>query len=294
MKPPFPLLLALAGAAACSDSSVTGPASLGRVVAASTVAGAPVATRITVMTQNLYIGADVDQVIAALASGGDPLPALLVAVRTVEQTAYPVRAGAIADEIARARPHVVGLQEVTDLDLDLSALGIPVISQDFLSILEAALAARGLNYVLAAEMTNTAAALHFGPISVTVVDHDAILVDASRVTVGPTVTAHRYAANIGMVAPGVDLERGFVAIDATIGGVTIKVADTHLESGNGAAFAPLRAAQAGELVEAFDTATPVMLLGDFNDPPDSPMHAVIAGAGFTDAWAALRPGAAGV
>src|SRR2546422_9693531 len=87
----------------------------------------------------------------------------------------------MADEIARTRPQFVGLQEVTELHLDLSALGIPVIDQPFLTILEGALSARGLNYQLAGQNTNTAATLVFGPVSVSVVDHDAILVDASRV-----------------------------------------------------------------------------------------------------------------
>jgi hypothetical protein len=64
------------------------------------------------MSQNLYVGADVDLVIRALASPdpSDDLPALLFAIETVGQTAYPARAEAIADAIARARPHAVGLQ----------------------------------------------------------------------------------------------------------------------------------------------------------------------------------------
>src|SRR2546427_7118377 len=158
MKTRVPLLLSLVFAAACSDSSVTGPAPLGRVVLASTAA-VPAVTRITVMTRNLYIGADVDQVITALVSGGDVLAALEGAVETVLATSYPARAEAMADEIARTRPQFVGLQEVTELHLDLSALGIPVIDQPFLTILEGALSARGLNYQLAGQNTNTAATL---------------------------------------------------------------------------------------------------------------------------------------
>ena len=40
-------------------------------------------------------------------------------------------------------------------------------------------------------------------------------------------------------------------------------------------------------------ASPAILLGDFNDVPGSPTHQIIAGAGFTDTWAALRPGVRG-
>ena len=294
MKTRVPLLLSLVFAAACSDSSVTGAAPLGRVVAAPTVAGAAAATRITVMTRNLYIGADVDAVIAALASGSETaaLQAILAAVETVRKTDFFARAGGLAAEIARARPHVVGLQEVERLDIDLTALGFPIeIHQNFLEILLDSLAARGLHYDTAGQVTNLMETPFPG---VSVTDHDAILVDLDRVSVGP-VTRQTYAANIGTV-PGTDIQliRGFVAFDATIDGMAIKVANTHLESGNGPGFAPLRAAQATELVTAVGGASAAILLGDFNDPPDSPMHAVITGTGFTDTWAALRPGAPGL
>src|SRR3989442_8895269 len=121
----FPLLLALAGAAACSDSSVTGPAPLGRVVAASTVAGAPVATRITVMTHNLYLDAAVDLVIGALLTPdpNDDVAALQVAIATLGNADFPARPDALAAEIAPARPHVVGLQDVEDLLIRPRPLG---------------------------------------------------------------------------------------------------------------------------------------------------------------------------
>src|SRR6266498_3140701 len=60
----------------------------------------PAAARdITVMTQNLYVGADVDLVIRALGTPdpGDDFPALLFAIETVGKTDFPARAAAIAD-----------------------------------------------------------------------------------------------------------------------------------------------------------------------------------------------------
>lgn len=35
---------------------------------------------------------------------------------------------------------------------------------------------------------------------------------------------------------------------------------------------------------------PVVLMGDLNDVPGSPIHQVLIAAGFVDAWAALEPG----
>ena len=246
----------------------------------------------TVMTRNLYIGADVDAVIAALATPdpGDDLPALLAALAVLQRTDFPARAAGLADEIARARPHAVGLQEVDRLEVDLTPLGLPlVLSQDMLPALLAALAARGLRYAVAGAVTNIRAAPVPG---VSLTDQDVMLVDADRVAVA-AVTARTFAANLGTVAPGVELVRGFVMIDATVAGLPVRIATTHLESGSGPGLAALRAAQAQELVAAVGDATPAVLLGDFNDTPAAPLHAVIAAAGFRDAWAALRPGAPG-
>lgn len=288
-----PLFVGLAVAASCSESSVLGPALADRIAAWPSATAAPTPRRITVMTRNLYIGADVDAVIGALASADptDDVPALLAAVATLQQTTFPARAEALADEIARARPHVVGLQESDEVEIDLTGLGLPVdIDLDFLPILQAALGARGLNYTVAGQVTNITATPVPG---ISVTDFDVILVDANRVTVGPAVTAQTFTFNIGVVAPGVELKRGWVRIEATIDGTPITIASTHLESGNAPGLAALRAAQAAELVGSVGTASPAILLGDFNDTPGSPMHGVVSSAGFSDVWAALRPGVRG-
>lgn len=282
-------VLALALALACSNTDAFAPSG-----PAQPSLGANGAHSITVMTRNIYIGADVDAVIAALASPdpSDDLPALLGNIAVLQQTAFPLRAQALAAEIARAHPHIVGLQEVTQLQVNLTGLGIPVdINLDFLPILLDALAAHGLNYSVAAQVTNLTAA-PFPGISVT--DHDVILVDASRVVVAPGAVAQTYALNLGVVAPGVDLKRGWVRIDATVEGVPVTVASTHLESGSFPGFDALRAGQVGELMGSLAGAAAVIVLGDFNDVPGSLMYGVVTGAGFSDAWASLRPGAGGL
>lgn len=290
--------LTVAGLTACSDGNLlapAGPAALDASRAATPSPSPAAAPRIVAMTRNLYIGADVDVVIAALASPDptDDLPALVAAIGTLEHTAFPARAAALADEIATHRPHVVGLQEVERLDIDLRGLGLPIVVQlDFLAIVQAELAARGLHYHVAAQVQNLVAAPLPG---ISLVDHDAILVDGDRVAVDAVLAQRTFTANIGVVAPGVNLVRGWVAIAATIAGMPVVVASTHLESGNDPAggLALLRAAQAGELVASLGSAAPVILLGDLNDVAGSPMYQVLAAAGFRDAWRELRPGAAG-
>lgn len=247
---------------------------------------------LTVMSRNLYIGTNVDAVIAALASPDptDDFPALLNGVSVIGETDFPSRVRALADEIARTHPHVVGLQEVTDLDIDLTGFGVPVVlHQDFLAALLAELGSRGLNYLMVARNTNTQAAPLPG---LSLVDHDALLIDASRVSASNAVEQN-FTLNIGIVAPGVEIKRGWVAADVTLDGVSYRVGNTHLESGSAPGLDQLRAAQAMELVTSLGTA-PAILLGDFNDVPGSLMYQVIAGAGFNDAWAALHPGEPGL
>jgi hypothetical protein len=252
---------------------------------------------VTAMTRNLYIGADVDVVIAALSSPDptDDVPTLLDAIAVLQHTEFPTRAEALADEIDRARPHVIGLQEVEQLHIDLTAFGHPVaINQSFLAILGAALERRGLHYAVAGRVTNVTALLLSGAINL--IDEDVILVNADGVTVLPGVVAHNYSVNLGVVAPGVELKRGWVQVDLLIGGERFTVASTHLESGSNTtpAFPALRAAQATELVASVGAASRAILLGDFNDTEGSPMYDVITGAGFTDTWAKLEPGVAGL
>lgn len=239
---------------------------------------------VTVMTRNMYVGVDVNVVIAAIRTPdpADDLPALLTSVDVISRTDFPARVSALADEIARARPHVVGLQEVDDVEIDIRPLR-PRVSLHFLPMLQAALSSRGLNYVVAGDVANFAVAPVPG---VSLTDHDVILVDAARVSVGPSVIERHYALNIGTLAPGVEVRRGWVQIVATISGVDMTIASTHLE-----AIGPpaLRTGQARELVQSVGTTLPAVLLGDFNDVPDSATHLVITNAGFIDAWSALRP-----
>jgi endonuclease/exonuclease/phosphatase family metal-dependent hydrolase len=269
---------------ACTDSApVAAPSFDVDRVATADDAG------ITVMTQNLYVGADVDKVIGALASPdpNDDLPALLFAIQTLGETDFPARADAVADAIAWTRPHVVGLQEVSKIDVDLTGLGQPtVLHLDFLAILQAKLAARGLHYHLAAQVQNITAVPLPG---ISLVDHDAMLVDAERVVVA-LASGQNFASNVGVVAPGVELKRGWVTARTTIRGQSYTFVSLHAEADlAGGHLDALRAAQLSEVVGTVAHDERVVIMGDFNDVPGSQMHQVVTGAGFTDVWAAMHP-----
>ena len=103
---------------------------------------------VTVMTRNMYFGADLTPAIAATT-----VPALILAAThifaVVNASDVPSRVDGMAAEIAKARPDLVGLQEVAIW----RAVYPPTFSPtgfDFLELLLDALAARGEHYVVVA------------------------------------------------------------------------------------------------------------------------------------------------
>ena len=282
----------LTALAACGDSPVAAPSTSHPTLEKASRGGDDRERGLTAMTQNMYVGADLDAVISALATPDptDDFPALLAGIQTLGQTDYPTRARAFAQTIARERPMFVGLQEVSAVDIDLTALGLPsVIHLDFLATLASELAARGLHYRVAAQVQNITAEPVPG---IRLVDYDALLVDADRVTV-IRAAGHTFSNNLGPVAPGVDLKRGWVSAEVTIGSRAYTVASTHLESGSAAGLAQLRAAQAAELLASLPTERPTLVMGDLNDTPGSLMYQALIRGGFADAWRTLRPGVPG-
>src|SRR5262245_9737399 len=123
------------------------------------------AREITVMTRNLYLGTDLTPIFSAPSP-----PALYAAVGAawaqVQANDFPARAEAIADEIAAAEPDLVGLQEAmlfrTDVPPDGPATPAETVAYDFVDLLVAALAQRGLDYAPAASFTGTDAELPAG------------------------------------------------------------------------------------------------------------------------------------
>lgn len=192
------LLAGLGLLVACSDE----PTAVGRSDVAFLLNGNSAAARVSTMTQNLYVGADIDAVVEALfLTPDDPtddIRALLDAIQQLQATDFPTRAAAIADEIARRQPDVLALQEVSDIHLDLSIFGDPtVIDIAFLPILQAQLTARGLHYAVGAIVET----INAEPVpGITLVDHDAVLVNDDRVTVEYS-NAQTYVNNVGVIAP---------------------------------------------------------------------------------------------
>jgi endonuclease/exonuclease/phosphatase family metal-dependent hydrolase len=266
-----------------------------------------------VMTQNLYVGADLFRILAPSEGcqqyGQLEVPCSVAEIySTVQQTNFKARVEAIADMVAEALPDLVGLQEVYRIhynppgDIDIGRKpneGDEV--QDSLKILRKALNSRGLHYKPVVRLKNADLTLPMfegfdamgGPIlaTVRVTDRDVILV-RDGVAVSNRTKKH-FQTN--MIVPIGEMEveflRGYCAVDARVRDRTYRFVNAHLEVANPAAEETwkIQRAQAEELVlELAGETRPTILLGDFNSGPEirvfAPAYDVLLEAGFRDSW----------
>ena len=229
---------------------------------------------LTFLTWNIYQGADLAPVIT------NPTPENVTAVfRQFLATNFPLRAKAIAREIALKKPDIIGLQEAVIWEQLIPQFG--VITYDFIDILLFELKKKGLCYEAAAVNQNTtASALDSNGNTIRFTDRDAILIrqDVHPLTVVNTESAN-YTANI-VIGPFVIL-RGFSFVDIQYNHQVFRVITTHLETFNEA----IRNAQITELLNGpANTNCPIILLGDFNMLPGSAAYNLVINSGFQDTW----------
>lgn len=257
------------------------------------VMASPHQDKIKVMSRNIYLGADIFPVLEA---AQDPNPiAVPLAVtdifQSVQQTNFPERAQALADEIERRKPDVIGLQEVSIWRTQIPGdflIGNPTpasdIAYDFLDIILAALEARDLHYNVAVSVDNadlelpmvvgfdTNGAPIFGDLRLS--DRDVILVrDSNHISYSTTI-ANNFTVNGITPVGGTNIEftRGYTMADINVSGADYRFVNTHLETGGSEPFITLQAIQMNELLQVIEAttpaSTPVILLGDFNSSPD--------------------------
>ena len=246
--------------------------------------------RIGVMTQNVFVGADLGDI--ADATSQEQVPILAAALlRDIQDANFPSRAKAFAKKVARERPHLIGLQEVvlirTQCPGDAIEGGIPAtkVYADYLEILVQALTDEGLEYDVAAEVENAdvevpAAAFDGqGPllpdcitsfpylVDLRVTDRDVILARSDVAT--DNAVENNYSTNLEIptFAGPVEFTRGYVAVDAYWHGRHYFFANTHIEGrgGGNPIFGSVRLAQTTELVDELDSVDgSLIIVGDFN------------------------------
>ena len=247
---------------------------------------------LTVMTYNVYVGGSADPLLAVENLLQVPTEVANM-FNNVMASDFPGRAAAIAKSIKTYQPHLIGLQEISLIRRqspgDRIAGGtVPAeeVVIDFLEILRAALQAEGLSYEVAGKVENMDIEMPMftdtGIDDVRLTDYDVIL-SRGDVGISRPVEAN-YTTMLAFETLGLEVKRGYTAIDATVAGVTYRVVNTHLEA------EPIgeesRVAQMGELVNILSEETlPIILLGDFNTPaPDGPAYQLLLSAGYVDLW----------
>lgn len=244
--------------------------------------GPSASAEVSVMTYNLYLGAEI---FALVGTPAEDLPIVAGQLYAdVQATDFPARAEAIADLIAAQDPALVGLQEVTLYRTQTPADNLPgaantpatEVSFDFLALLQTALDDRGLDYRVAATTTNadvevpsTTDGVTFTDIRLT--DRDVILARADVETANPVEANFEIAAPVPVGGQAVPFTRGYNSVRATLDDVTFTFANAHLEvdDGNPAGAALAQFGQANELREVLASAPePVVLVGDFNNAAD--------------------------
>ena len=108
--------------------------------------------KVTVMTRNLYLGADLGPALRATTIC-DAVDAGGTILNDVDISDFPERAKQLAAEIASAKPDLVGLQEAAlwreQTPSDFTATPATQVSYDFLALLQSELRARGAKYEVA-------------------------------------------------------------------------------------------------------------------------------------------------
>lgn len=231
---------------------------------------------VKVMTQNIYVGADIFYP-AGATTPEEFLKRLDETFAMIANTDINERAQAIAKEIAHKRPHLIGLQEV----YRIVRYGSISIDLDYLSIITDALEAEGIDYIVAVKQENLNL---FLPISATegvnLIDHDVILARSDVQT--KEVFSKIYENKLPVELPfgSIYVPRGYVGVKAEVAGKEYVFVNTHLElrgkdldsENPNPLIDALQAAQAYELIQVLSEKTaPVILVGDFNSSPEDPI-----------------------
>jgi hypothetical protein len=237
-------------------------------LALSLLASAPALAqdRIDVMTQNQYLGADLTPIITA----EDPPAfnaALIAALQKISANDYPARAQQLAELIADRLPELVGLQEMFSFKCDdtptpgdgCAEPSFANAFNDHLDLTLMALADLDEVYMDKATIENLNIQLpvfldgdEFPDLVVTVLDRDVILarddVQAAAVPFNlicgqgplPGVPGandshgcnYTTIARVDSLAGPIEVQRGFVGVDAIVGDKIYRFVNTHLEVQN--------------------------------------------------------------
>jgi endonuclease/exonuclease/phosphatase family metal-dependent hydrolase len=243
------------------------------------------APEITVMSRNLYLGADLAPLFEAT-----PETLTATARATYDQVVSSEvadRLSLVADEIVAADPDLVALQEASVWSVQAEGAGAPTVLYDYVEILRDALVDLGEPYTVAVAADGFAGGLPVADVGlVTLQDRDVILVrDDSAVTVeAPRTGVYDERLEVSVAGASIPVVRGWAAVDASTDGAAVSVVATHLEAFDD----DVRDAQQIELLGVTDALEgPVLVIGDLNSAAggaDDTTYRAMLAEGFEDVW----------
>ena len=201
---------------------------------------------ITLMTRNLSFGTDLGPIVAAT-SQYEFVTAVAAAFNEAQASDFPGRARAWADEIERARPDLIGLQEAvlwrTQTPADFSPTpNATSVQADLVELLLAELRSRGLKYevVIAQAGYDIEAPGLFatGLVDVRLTQREVILARKSPGLKLTNAQGGQYAAYVTVptiIGVPVALPWAWASVDVTRSGRSFRFATTHLDPISGAA-----------------------------------------------------------
>lgn len=247
--------------------------------------------RLSVMTQNLYVGSNLFQIL-----GGTPgdVPANAAKIFSdIQITDFEQRADAIAELVAKNRPHLIGLQEVSLIRTQCPTDILPPpgetepnatdVYADYLQLFMDALAARGLDYEVATSVMNADVELPAETqdlldcpapyFDARLTDYDVVL-HRSDVEVTWEMS-NNYTYNFPVPTPAGEIifYRGYNIVDVNVKGRSYRFVNTHLEVDDNAYSRFFQFAQASELTQTLDGLAHVLedellvVVGDLNSDP---------------------------
>lgn len=286
--------LLLVGAGLLGVAGLLASCSSGAPAARGTTTSAP-GPAVTVMTRNLYFGADLTPLFGA--TSAQLGPAATAAYHEMQASDISGRLDKVAGELAAAKPDLVALQEAVVWSVIPPGGTSATVTADFVTTLLADTARLGVAYSVAASNDGFSGALPVPDVGlVSLQDRDVILVrsgDRALSVSNPTTGTYQHAFGIQVAGIPITVKRGWVAVDATAGGRRFHVVATHLEAYSD----PTRDAQATELLAMVKASSaPTLVLGDVNSAAagtGSATYDMVRQAGLGDAWATANPGSPG-
>jgi endonuclease/exonuclease/phosphatase family metal-dependent hydrolase len=256
------------------------------------------------MTWNLDFGTDLGPIVAATTEF-EFVTAVATAFTQAQATDFTGRARAWADEIERARPDLIGLQEAalwrTQTPADFSPTpNATTVETDLVGLLLAELRSRGLKYevVIAQTGTDVEAPGLFptGLVDVRLTLREVILARKSPGLKLTNAQGGQYAAYLTVptvIGVPVALPWAWASVDVTRSGQSFRFATTHLDPISGVA----QGLQADEFMAGPGaTRLPIIWVGDFNSdaegtvitgvPSATATYESIIASGYADAWTA--------